>query len=244
MPSIDTLLTAIRTCLDQTRELLNQISASKELAEDTRNELAAIGVSGSAAQLGATVSALEEGQGQTSTIAQKLEGAIAAAEAARGHASGTGGGGSGPPPTPPTPSPDPGPERPVPVHARRLAERLPVRESGDKTRLFAFTDEDGEAVEYASGRRRDARDGLKPDFARRFVVRDHAEGHVAADMRRPGGPEHVSVVINNEPCQALEGCDATIPHIIPKDATMTVYLAEGEATRHYRTYTGTGEGIE
>jgi hypothetical protein len=76
-----------------------------------------------------------------------------------------------------------------------------VREQGDKTQLFAYTDEDGEPIEYVSGRRRDAREGLKPEFARRFVVKDHAEGHVAADMRRPGGPEHVTIVINNTPAR-------------------------------------------
>lgn len=155
-----------------------------------------------------------------------------------------GGGGGGAPPIPPRAAGGSSGRRPVPPFVRHLAKRLPVRGPGDKTQLLAFTDEDSEPVAYTSGRRRDARDSLTPEFARRFVTRDHAEGHVAADMRRPGGPVHVTVVINNTPCPGDTGCDATIPHIIPKNATMTVYVTDGTDVHHYGTYTGTGEGID
>lgn len=243
--SIDTLTTAIRHALEQARHLIAGVGASKDQATEVHDRIAALGAETSAANAGATADHLEEGQALAAAIADRLESALAAAEAARAGTGGTSGGGGGAPPSgpPPPTASGPSPERPIPTFVRRLAEQLPVRESGDKTHLLAYTNEDGEPVAYASGRRRDARDGLKPEFARRFVVKDHAEGHVAADMRRPGAPEHVTVVINNTPCPSPVGCDATIPHIIPKDATMTVYVTDGATTTHYATYTGTGEGI-
>jgi len=238
--SIDNLIASTRTALDQATRVMPGIGGSTAQTTRIRNLLGALGFENKAAEIGRVAADLEESQAILAGMRNRLDTALAAATAAKAQGGGRGGSsGAGATPTRAAKAP-----RSAPAHVRRLAQRLPVREQGDKTRILAYSNEDGEAVEYVSGRRRDARDGLKPEYARRFVVKDHAEGHVAADMRRSGGPTHVTVVINNEPCGTEVGCDATIPHIIPKDATMTVYVTDGESTTHYATYTGTGEGID
>ncbi|GAA2275598.1 hypothetical protein GCM10009853_032160 [Glycomyces scopariae] len=235
MPSLDEAAASIRAAIEQARVSMIGIAASASAAVQLRDRLAALGFERKAREIGAVAQELDDSGAYTSTLARTLSAALAVLETLRGGGAGFGRG----------PSSGGGGVPPVPVHARRLAERLSGRAAGDRTRGLAYTHEDGEPVSYVSGRRRDAREGLTAEFASRFVVRDHAEGHLAADMRRPGGPTAVTLVLNNRPCTGSEGCDATVPAIIPAGATMTVYVtdASAEGVGHWATYTGTGEGI-
>ncbi|WP_112138516.1 EndoU domain-containing protein [Glycomyces dulcitolivorans] len=106
MPSIDTLITALRTNIDQVRDLITGIAATREQATAVRDQIGALGIQNSAAQAATTVDKLEEGQAQAAALSDKLEAALAAAEAARtgaGGKSSSGSGPSGPPPTAPEP---------------------------------------------------------------------------------------------------------------------------------------------
>jgi hypothetical protein len=95
LPSIDTLIAALRTNLDQVRDLITGIAASREQATDVRDQVGALGIQNSAAQAATTVDKLEEGQAQAAALSDKLEAALAAAEAARAGAGGKSRGGSG-----------------------------------------------------------------------------------------------------------------------------------------------------
>lgn len=132
---------------------------------------------------------------------------------------------------------------PIPASVRRAAERIPVWQPRAPTRGLAWLDEDGEPVDFVSGRDRSAREGLCPEYALRVVTTDHVEGKLAARMRQPGGPVNVTTVLNKEPCEGPVGCDATLPHIIPRDATVTVYVKNEAGVRLYGIYHGTGKGI-
>jgi hypothetical protein len=104
LPSIDTLITAIRTTIDQVRDLITGVAASREQATTVRDQVGALGIQNSAAHAAATVDKLEEGLTQAAALSEKLEAALAAAEAARTGAGGKSSGGSGPPgPLPTTP---------------------------------------------------------------------------------------------------------------------------------------------
>jgi hypothetical protein len=117
VPSVDTLASAIRAALDQTRHLIAAIAASSESAAECRDQVTMLGVARSADQLGTTVDRIEEGQAQAQAMAERLEAALAAVEAARTGAKG--GGGRGMPPTSRTPdAPSPGPHRSGPNLAR------------------------------------------------------------------------------------------------------------------------------
>lgn len=125
MPSIDTLIAAIRTSLEQARQLIAGLGATHEQTTELRDDLGALGIQGSAAQVGATVDRIEEAQSQSSALADRLEAALEAIEAARNEAGGSsgraGGGGEGasPGPAPTTPAPRGAPgyqhDRPHPI---------------------------------------------------------------------------------------------------------------------------------
>lgn len=109
MPSIDTLIAAIRTNIDQTRQLIAGLGATHEEATELSNRLGTLGVEGSAAQVAVVADKIEEGQAQANALVERLEAALAALEAARtGAGGGAGGSGStGPPPNPPPVTPAP-----------------------------------------------------------------------------------------------------------------------------------------
>jgi hypothetical protein len=76
---------------------------------------------------------------------------------------------------------------------------------------------------------------------------DHAEAHVAQDMRRPDASRDVTLVVNNEPCvDDPYGCDRLLRHVIPAGSQLTVYVRDPGApggVRLFRRYEGTGKGI-
>lgn len=133
--------------------------------------------------------------------------------------------------------------QPIPPAVSRLAMRLTFWQRGEPTRGHAWLDEDGEPVEFKSGRDNSASEGLRAEFAARVVTTDHVEGKLAARMRQPGGPVNVTAVINKTPCAGPIGCDETLPHIIPRDSAVTLYVRDASGVRHYRTYHGTGRGL-
>lgn len=183
---------------------------------------------------------LEYAQIKLDEATAEFDAATAAAEAYIAAVGGTGGEVAGPP-VPGAPSQPVA--QPIPAAVRRLADQLPVWRRGRKTRALAFLDEDGAEVEFSSGGDPTAADGLHPRFAARLVTTDHAEGHLAARLRQPGAPRAVTAVINKTPCVGPEGCDATLPAIIPRDVRVTVYVGDANGVGHYKTYHGTGEGI-
>ncbi len=107
-----------------------------------------------------------------------------------------------------------------------------------------FTTGDGR---LRSGVVRECRDTLEPDWhPRDQATWEHAEGHAAAYLRQDGSPDHVDVVINNEPCRSngpYAGCEELLRDEIPQDKSMTVYVTDGENTRLHDTYHGTGRGV-
>lgn len=115
MPSIDTLITAIRASLDQVCHLIAGLGESQNQATELRDGLGGLGVEGSAAQFGVVVDSIEEGQAQAAALADRLEAALATVEAARtgagggsgGSAVGSSGGGGGAPPGPAPTAPGP-----------------------------------------------------------------------------------------------------------------------------------------
>jgi hypothetical protein len=115
VPSLDDLTVAISAAADQVRSLTAGAGASREQAEDLRNQLVDLGAERSAEQVGAAAAALEDGQAIAGTIVERLGAALAAVEKARsgngGGAVAAGGGGAEPPGSPPaTPVPPPEPE--------------------------------------------------------------------------------------------------------------------------------------
>ncbi|MEV4704502.1 DddA-like double-stranded DNA deaminase toxin [Actinoplanes sp. NPDC049316] len=133
--------------------------------------------------------------------------------------------------------------RPPPAGPRlqELAERLPPRQPRDPTEGFLVAP-GGASHPVSSGRRPANLEGLKRRF--RPVSVDHAEGQAAALLRRSWIKE-ASLVINNEPCQGPYGCDVSLPKMMPPGKVLHVYVRYGGGDlRPYRTYRGTGEGIE
>jgi hypothetical protein len=115
VPSVDELAASIRAAIDQSRDLIAGLDASREQATELRDALGALGVEAKAAQATLIVDSLEVKQAEASAITAGLESALAAVEAIRSGTAG-GGGGSAPPgpplsPTAPLPRPlQPGPD--------------------------------------------------------------------------------------------------------------------------------------
>nr|WP_080643366.1 DddA-like double-stranded DNA deaminase toxin [Salinispora arenicola] len=80
-----------------------------------------------------------------------------------------------------------------------------------------------------------------------WTLTDHVESRAAQQMRRPGAPREVSLVVNKEPCtDDPYGCDRILRHIIPAGSRLTIYVQDPEAPAGVRTvgqYEGTGRGI-
>jgi len=74
---------------------------------------------------------------------------------------------------------------------------------------------------------------------------DHVESQVAGVMRQDDGPKRARLVINNEPCADEPfGCDRILRHILPVGSHLEIYVKDGESTRFYGDYRGTGKAIE
>lgn len=103
MPAVDALVAAIRAALDRTHRLASEIKASGESAAEGRDQVSALCIERSADHLGTAVDRLDEGAAQARSIAERLETALAAAEAARNGARGSTGRGVRPGPPGPEP---------------------------------------------------------------------------------------------------------------------------------------------
>jgi hypothetical protein len=143
----------------------------------------------------------------------------------------------------------PGSSAPIPAHVQRLGERLTPWQPGGDTVGYAYDPErlhlDDER--FVSGRRREAAGGIRRVRGRGLpaTVTDHVEGHVAARMRQPGGPQEATLVLNNPPCKERPfGCHWLLPDILPEGAALTVYVKTERGVELHRRYTGTGRGIE
>ncbi|GIG67328.1 DddA-like double-stranded DNA deaminase toxin [Phytomonospora endophytica] len=142
---------------------------------------------------------------------------------------------------------------------RRAGEALPVRAAGDKTHGSlltvggktitddTFTTKNGQ---LRSDELPSSRDGLDPRWHPTSPMFNHAEGHAAAMLRKPGAPKEAILVINNEPCVGRgrmrgKGCDDMLEGAMPAGTKLAVYLnTDGQQTTLYKVYTGTGEGIK
>ncbi|WCN79666.1 MULTISPECIES: DddA-like double-stranded DNA deaminase toxin [Micromonospora] len=87
--------------------------------------------------------------------------------------------------------------------------------------------------------------GLKPPLAQAIVM-DHAEAQAAAELRRPGSPSEVTLVLNHTPCDDPIRplvCEKILATILPQGTRLTVFLTDGDRTWLHKLYVGTGEGI-
>lgn len=69
------------------------------------------------------------------------------------------------------------------------------------------------------------------------------EPKVAARMRRGDLPREAVLVLNNRPCRGELGCETYLPWILPPGSRLAVYVSDGQQTRLYRIYKGTGSKI-
>ncbi|MFC6022806.1 DddA-like double-stranded DNA deaminase toxin [Plantactinospora solaniradicis] len=144
------------------------------------------------------------------------------------------------------------PGGPVPGFVARAAEQLQeLLPRGVKTvGMLATSDGAVRSKPVWSGEEGPAAGapGLRRDSPRRWhqnaAATQHVEGHVAAIMRRPEGPRHAVLVVSKRPCPGELGCHRLLPELLPKGATLTVYVAGKDASpRLWKTYLGTGEGV-
>ena len=144
----------------------------------------------------------------------------------------------------------------VPDFVERIAATMPYPTVGEQT-VGMITDPAGRAL-------RDDRiisgsdgpgwapagqpsPGLRPDYppSRWESAKRHVEGHTAALMRQPDGPRDVVLVVSKEPCGPPWGCDVILARILPSGSRLSVYVAErGQPARFYKTYDGTGRGVQ
>jgi hypothetical protein len=242
MASIDTLTAAIRTAIDQARQLLAGLDGTQSTAEELRDHLSLLGVDTKAAQISGITTDLEECQAQTINIASRLEAALAAVETARtGHSRG---GGGGPPGDMPSPTAEPPWIRQPPVlgftHRRPVAECIDeVRREGwprnaqgrTSARGYLYSS-DGHKVNTESFRPHkagqappceDLREPWRSDG--HYTTTWHAERDAAAQIRRWGLTEAV-LYLNLPPCgrksQDRLRCHANLESILPGGTTLYV----------------------
>lgn len=143
------------------------------------------------------------------------------------------------------------------VWIRRAGDSLPPRRGGvgpTHGRLFdpSGTEMTDPQLTHPSGYLRsgtvsDARAGLRPDwYPTAQVIREHVEPHAAAILRRPGSPKEAVLVVNNWPCETVEryvGCDEVLPGLLPTGKRLVVFVNDGQQTRLFGIYHGTGEGL-
>jgi nucleic acid/nucleotide deaminase of polymorphic system toxin len=173
------------------------------------------------------------------------------------QAGSAGGGGR----TPPAGEPEPVGPHTEPSYVRRFAEALRIPAGAKAAGIACARDgtplhdpnkpltngrrggfEDTANATTLSRKRVGARD--QPLWYQLDVALTHVEGHVAARMREPDGPHEVVLVVTREPCGGELGCDAMLRSLIPRRATLYVYVAEpGRPARYFRSYTGDGKGV-
>lgn len=124
-------------------------------------------------------------------------------------------------------------QRPAPFF-QKLMDRLPDRpiDSGPTSGILTRPDGRGliHVVSGTKGPGADATD-LKGITSRLSVAREHAEGHAAAIMRRPGAPKEATLYLNNKPCgfdgERRRGCHQTLEYQLPVGSKLTVYWPGG-----------------
>jgi hypothetical protein len=123
----------------------------------------------------------------------------------------------------------------VPAEVQLLADRLTPWKPGEDTVGYAY-DDDRQHLDderFASRRIGSASRGLAGRYRLVRTFTDHIEGHVAARMREPGGPDHV----------VLAGCDRLLRDILPVGKTITVYVKDENGVRLYGVFEGNGKGV-
>lgn len=125
---------------------------------------------------------------------------------------------------------------------RELLAALPppvVKGTGSKTH-GRWLDEDGTAHAISSGQDAAADDtrrlletrGMPAASAAAVATTSHVELKLAAEQVRDGRC-HVDVVVNNEPCQGVFGCERLLPILLPAGYSLTVH-----SPNYRRTFTG------
>ncbi|WP_112243907.1 DddA-like double-stranded DNA deaminase toxin [Kribbella monticola] len=126
---------------------------------------------------------------------------------------------------------------PMPImsgdEVRRLAERLPVRKPGDKTR-GVWRDKDGIEHDLISGRHEDDFHAAQRHAERLGLVRAPHGLSTAADVElkfamrmRRENIKQAEIVINNYPCEGQLGCDELLDQFLPPGAILTVHGPAG-----------------
>jgi hypothetical protein len=129
---------------------------------------------------------------------------------------------------------------------QRFMDLLPARHGNDPTH-GVLTDAAGNRTldTFVSGKRSPDTDLTSP-YSQAITVQDHAEGHAAARIRelaRNEGLSGATLYLNNKPCSGVMGCDALLPHILPRDFRLTVYYPGAQGLPTGTVYLGTGLGI-
>jgi hypothetical protein len=165
-----------------------------------------------------------------------------------------------------------------PSHVQRAAAQLPDRRSDDDAHAsgqrpeptYGILTDDDAAGAQVGGPLRSGRGpatgapGLRPSFGWGVGVNHHVESHTAALMRANRGLRHLTLVINNPPCNPSQPareqgqvirrpdgsiqykaktCDEQLPAMLPEGAQLTVYVHQDGTIRKWKTYVGTGEGL-
>ncbi len=156
----------------------------------------------------------------------------------------------------PAPPPASAPTRgaaPVPSWIRQAGQDLPTRPDDHGPthgQAFDSTGRPLSAEPWRSGRNIASTSDLRPIPGLKgfpWTLTDHVESRAAQQMRRPGAPREVSLVVNKEPCtDDPYGCDRILRHIIPAGSRLTIYVQDPNAPAGVRTvgqYEGTGKGI-
>jgi len=71
----------------------------------------------------------------------------------------------------------------------------------------------------------------------------HVEAKVAAGVRRGALPPDTVLVLNHVPCPGRMGCRTYLPSILPAGARLAVYVSDGQRTRLFQVFHGTGSRI-
>lgn len=143
----------------------------------------------------------------------------------------------------------------MPEFVERIAASMPYPQVGGQT-VGMITDPEGRplnterilsGVGPATAPPGQPSPGLRPDYppAQWEAALRHVEGHVAALMRAPSGPQNVVLVVSKAPCPPPRGCQVILPRILPAESHLTVYVAErGKPPRYFDTYDGNGRGVQ
>lgn len=129
-----------------------------------------------------------------------------------------------------------GPDRRPAPFFQKIMERLPDRPNDAGPTRGILTRSDGRGqIDVTSGKDGPGAGGPGLTGRTKYLssAREHAEGHAAALMRRPGAPREATLYLNNEPCGKTEpphrpdGCHHTLEDQLPPGAKLTVYWPGG-----------------